>query len=306
MAKRSLGRWSAACVGPSGRCYARSLAVTRKSISTNAAVVSCDVCGRTLLRGETANVFLHGGARRMVCELCTARAVHEGWIREGLDDVFGRQRDQRGGRPRSLLGRLRARREQERPRGRDADDPAETSVVPEPSYVEVLPPAGREPEPDPEPEPELEPEYVEPPEAPEPVPPPAAPPAQPAPSAPADGGLYEGRSVRGVPTNAELKVARAIEVFNTSAHPRTVAGVARSLGAPIVSARPSATEGSVVTIVVAWELSWYRYEVDLGNEAAGVRVVAQGSELGELDVADQAPNAAADDAGQLHPAASLA
>jgi hypothetical protein len=47
--------------------------------------------------------------------------------------------------------------------------------------------------------------------------------------------------------------------------------------------RPSQTEGSVVMIVVAWELSWYRYEVDLGNEAAGVRVTEQGSELCELD-----------------------
>jgi hypothetical protein len=46
--------------------------VTRKAITTSHAVVSCDVCGRTLLRGEHADVFLHGGQRRMVCELCTA------------------------------------------------------------------------------------------------------------------------------------------------------------------------------------------------------------------------------------------
>ncbi len=61
--------------------------VTRKSISTNGPVVACDVCGRTLLRGEHADVFLHGGVRRTVCELCTPRAAHEGWIREGLDDA---------------------------------------------------------------------------------------------------------------------------------------------------------------------------------------------------------------------------
>ena len=112
--------------------------------------------------------------------------------------------------------------------------------------------------------------------------------------------------MHGVPTNADMKVARAIELFNGSGHTRTVAGVARSLGAPIVSARPSKTEGSVVTIVVAWELSWYRFEVDLGNEAAGVRVAAQGSELAELDTIDQTANAAADELGRLHPAASLA
>ena len=66
--------------------------MTRKSIQTNGPVVSCDVCGRTLLRGEHADVFLHSGSRRMVCQLCTARAAHEGWIREGLDDATVRSR----------------------------------------------------------------------------------------------------------------------------------------------------------------------------------------------------------------------
>ena len=81
--------------------------MTRKAITTSHAVVSCDVCGRTLLRGEHADVFLHGGQRRMVCELCTPRAAHEGWIREGMDDARVRDRGDR--RSRSLLGRLRTR-----------------------------------------------------------------------------------------------------------------------------------------------------------------------------------------------------
>jgi hypothetical protein len=110
----------------------------------------------------------------------------------------------------------------------------------------------------------------------------------------------EQRSVHAIPTNADLKMARALDLFNQSAHPRTVAGVARSLGWPIVAVRPSPTEGSVVTIVVGWELSWYRFEVDLGDEAAGVRVVTQGTELSELEPADQMPNAAADEQGELH------
>ena len=70
--------------------------MTRKSITTNPAVVTCDVCGRTLLRGEHADVFIAGGQRRNVCELCTGRAVHEGWIREGLDDVVARGGGGRG------------------------------------------------------------------------------------------------------------------------------------------------------------------------------------------------------------------
>jgi hypothetical protein len=226
------------------------------------------VCGRTLLRGEHADVFLHGGARRMVCELCTPRAAHEGWIREGLDDARVRDRDDR--RPRSLLGRLRSR-----------------LVDPEPVAASDN---GQESE--------LEPAYEAEP-APEPVPEPVAEPAPQTEALPDMGP----RTVHAIPTNADLKVARAVELFNSSSHTRTVMGVSRSLGAPVVAVRPSATEGSVVTIVVAWELSWYRFEVDLADEAAGVRVVAQGAELDELDAAEQEPNAAADDSGALHLAA---
>jgi hypothetical protein len=242
--------------------------VTRKAITTSHAVVSCDVCGRTLLRGEHADVFLHGGQRRMVCELCTPRAAHEGWIREGMDDAGVRDRGDR--RSRSLLGRLRNRLGEV--------PPAEQAAAPEPAH-EAFPAVEEVPF-------VLEPEPVE-------VPVPAEPEPEP-------GFEAAPRSVHAVPTNADLKIARAVELFNASQHARTVSGVARSLGAPVVAVRPSATEGSVVTIVVAWELSWYRYEVDLGNEAAGVRVSEQGSELNELDEADQTANAAADEAGRLH------
>src|ERR671916_1919460 len=76
--------------------------------------IACDVCGRTLLRGEHAETYLAGGARRQVCDLCTARAQHEGWIREsGGDDLTLRQTRQ-DGRGRSFLDRLRARRERAR------------------------------------------------------------------------------------------------------------------------------------------------------------------------------------------------
>jgi hypothetical protein len=220
--------------------------VTRKSINTSSPILSCAVCGRTLLRGENAEVFLHGGARRTVCELCTQRAAHEGWIREGLDDAAVRSRAA-GGRPRSLLARLRARRAEAQALHEQADTAAAD---------------GRH----------------------EPVS--ARPP--------------EHRNVHAVPTNAEMKMARALDIFNSSAHPRTVSGVARSLGAPIVTVRPSATEGSVVGVVVGWELSWYRFEIDLADEASGPRITGQGTELAELDAADQVPNAAADEGGQLH------
>jgi hypothetical protein len=49
-----------------------------------------------------------------------------------------------------------------------------------------------------------------------------------------------------------------------------------------------------------WELSWYRYEVDLSDEAGGVRRDAQGDELSDLNEDEQEPNAQADERGALH------
>ena len=54
-----------------------------------------------------------------------------------------------------------------------------------------------------------------------------------------------------------------------------------------------------MSIVVAWELCWYRYEVDLADEAAGVRVSGQGAELTELEADELGGNAAADERGML-------
>jgi hypothetical protein len=241
--------------------------MTRKQIATNRAVVACDVCGRTLLRGEHADVFLAGGARRTVCELCTARAQNEGWIREGVEDealgVRERGRERRG----SFLQRLRSRRDGPRDGGRRAGADGgledEPSADPRPAATAVAP-----------------------------HPPPPPPP--PAPEPP-----REPRHVRAVPTNADMKRARAVDLFNASDHPRTVAALTRSLGAPFVVVRPSPTEGAIVTIVVGWELTWYRYEVDLADEGAGVRQTAQGDELDELDAPDREPNAAADERGEL-------
>ena len=71
------------------------------------------------------------------------------------------------------------------------------------------------------------------------------------------------------------------------------------MGEPSVAVRPVADSGSVVAIVIAWELCWYRYEVDLGDELAGARVAAQGTELGELTDEDRLVNAAADERGAL-------
>jgi hypothetical protein len=219
-----------------------------RDIHTNQLDVACDVCGRTLLRGEHAEHFLAGGERRMVCDLCTARAQHEGWIREsGADDIaLHAPRRERG---RGFIDKLRTRRD-----ARERARPELEELEPEPHEEYV-----------PRPEPRREP-----------------------------------RHIRAVPTNAELKMQRALDVFNASDHTRTVGGVARSLGAPAVSVRPRPDRPSVVAITVMWELSWYRFEIDLSDESSGVRREAQGDELAELTPEEQEVNAAADERGALH------
>jgi hypothetical protein len=55
-----------------------------------------------------------------------------------------------------------------------------------------------------------------------------------------------------------------------------------------------------------WELSWYRYEVDLSDEAGGVRREGQGDELDELSPGELEANAEADERGALRLAAGKA
>jgi hypothetical protein len=90
-----------------------------------------------------------------------------------------------------------------------------------------------------------------------------------------------------------------VALFNRSEHPRTVAGIARSLGLPEVSVLPAQGTPSAVSVLVAWELCWYRYEVDLSDEVPSLRVAGQGYELDELAPGERQPNAVADDRGTL-------
>ena len=241
-------------------------------IRTNQTDVACDICGRTLLRGEQAEGFLAAGQRRQVCDLCTARAQHEGWIRESGGDDLALRHTRHDGRGRSFLDRLRTRRDRARDVQAEIDADAASGDGTPPARERDRDPAADE----------------------------------------RGGGEGSGRDriaaeaprrprhVRAVPTNADLKMQRALEVFNASDHTRTVGGVARSLGAPEVSVRPLAERPSVVVIAVMWELSWYRYEVDLSDEAGGVRRDAQGDELSDLSQEERTANAAADDRGGLH------
>jgi predicted Fe-S protein YdhL (DUF1289 family) len=233
--------------------------------------VSCDVCGRTILKGERAEWYLApGGHRRQVCDLCATRAQQHGWIREsGAGDLPARV--PRNEPRRGVLGRLRKRR----PVGRPAEDEARLAEQ-EAMFGSGNGTDGIRLKTDPEP-----------PEAND------APPPRPR-SRP-----QNPRHVRAVPTTAEVKVERALDLFNGSSHQRTVAGLARTLGNPWVSAMPDPAQASAVSVLVAWELSWYRYRVDLGDEADPVMMLDKGEELDQIDESLRAWNAAIDTEGRL-------
>jgi hypothetical protein len=244
-----------------------------RTIVTSQPDVACDVCERRLLRGEQPDVFIAAGRRRIVCELCAPRAANEGWIRERDTQsmVLPPARQRRG---RTLFDRFR-----NAPRPPAAAQGSEGAEEGEQVY-----------------------EFLD------------APAAGARPVAAAGSGRAEKEEwaaldgpVGSSPASgraAGSDIELALSVFNASEFPRRVAGVARSLGAPEVSVRRSEHLESLVEIVIAWELCWYRYEVDLADGQAEARVTAQGTELSELHRDERLANAAAADSGMLMLAAA--
>jgi hypothetical protein len=227
----------------------------KKELKTDEEPVACDVCGRTILKGERTEPFIApGGRRRTVCELCIPRADHEGWVRESAHNHVPAARA-RPAQRRSFVGRLRGmfNADDERPESHDV----------------AAPPREEEPAPAPERRPSRRRTHS------------------------------DARHIRAVPTTAEVKVERALELFNASDHPRTISGIARTLGPPWVHASPDAAAAREVTIVVAWELSWYRYRVDLGDADEPILLLEKGDELAELEEPLRQWNALADDNGHL-------
>jgi hypothetical protein len=223
--------------------------------------LSCEVCGRTILKGERTESYLApGGHRNLVCELCSGRAEHAGWIRESaagpIPSRFPREEQRR-----PFLQRLRRRRAEPQ---REPPRPAVLPEVAEPS------PNGDEP-----------------------------PITEDAPVARVRSRPKDPRRVHAVPTTAEVKVERALELFNESDHQRTIAGLQRTLGDPWISALPDEDQASAVSVVVAWELSWYRYRVDLGDESDPVMMLEKGEEIEQIDEYLREWNAALDPSGRV-------
>jgi hypothetical protein len=96
-------------------------------VQTSHETVTCEICGRTLLRGEHATMFRSGPGLHPVCELCIERAFGEGWVREGAP--IGGPSQTRTARARSLVSRLRARLEDTHaPAGGNAERPGESQI----------------------------------------------------------------------------------------------------------------------------------------------------------------------------------
>jgi hypothetical protein len=208
---------------------------------------ACDVCGRTMLKGEQAEPYLTPGReRRMVCSLCAPRAQQEGWIRESAAPETP-TRPQRTDDRRRLL-RFGRRR------GQDGDhasppEPVEQRPAPDEEGPADVNGDGTEPG---------------------------------SPFRRKRTGPRSPRHVRAVPTNAQLKIDRALDLFNDSDHRRTVAGIIRALGTPHASATTTPVSAAQVLLTVAWELSWYQFVIDLSDAREPVQVRGQGQELDEL------------------------
>jgi len=54
-----------------------------------------------------------------------------------------------------------------------------------------------------------------------------------------------------------------------------------------------------VRVTVAWELSWYQWGVDLGDEARPVYELKKGREIAELDAAARQWNASSIEGGRI-------
>src|SRR5687767_14565736 len=98
--------------------------------------VACDVCHRTMLKGERAEPYLTPSReRRLVCQLCAPRAQREGWIREAAAPEM----PARPQRPPERRGLLRRRR-----RGAAPEERPPVTVEPEPRRT----PNGETPDPE--------------------------------------------------------------------------------------------------------------------------------------------------------------
>lgn len=241
---------------------------------------ACAVCGRTILRGErVAEYMTQDGSPAGVCALCKTAAEDAGWVPAALAGALG---DASSRRRRSFGFRQRLAKVSSAARGLTTRPERESE-----DHGPAEPPPSR-PDHDGAPEQERSEERPRRPRRPERSRPTAA--NRHSEREPATKSRPKRR-----PTGERL-LRTAIEIFNRSRERRKVAGLIRSLGEPQVALRPGG--GGVVVVTVAWELSWYQWEVRTGDGAA-IRESSKGTEVDQLAEHDRKWNATVSDDGAL-------
>jgi hypothetical protein len=300
---------------------------------------ACDVCGRTILKGETIHEYLTDSRERIrVCVLCRSRAESSGWIPISMAHTIAEEepRRSRGHAIKERLSRAAARARATRGRRGDASRRDE-GAQPEPPWEDLdsamgQPNEGAWPPPaDEAPQPGAAAEGEEAPEPDQASPEPsleAAPqaeaqaaedaakrtrarkqakprakrqPRQRAPKRDATPQAETPKPARKAKRGPEALMRRAVERFNSSEERRKVAGLIRSLGEPNAGVQPDQRR-QLALVTVAWELSWYQWEVGAdgdGDDGEPVREVAKGAEVSELDGEARAWNASVDEDGTL-------
>ena len=98
----------------------------------------------------------------------------------------------------------------------------------------------------------------------------------------------------------ELAIVQSADLFNSSPHRRTVAGIAKSLGAPKASIVPLSGVSGEMVVTVVWEISWYQFRVT-PDSAQPVRLAERGYDLEKLEPSFHAWNAQIGEDGRLVP-----
>lgn len=244
-----------------------------RTIVTSRPDVFCAVCGRRLLAGERPSRYVADSQPVDVCELCTAQAREAGWRPEQEGSHPEQPALPRERRRSGPLGRLRlglAARLAVRGGRRGSADQA-------PLQADRSEHAGSER---------------------------------------ADAG--DGRSDRpsadgsraavaaGAAPASSNELAAALDLFNQTAETQRIAGVARTLGAPLLTVRPAPEQGAPAggasgryILTAAWEISWYRWELDLHVAALQAQLLASGHDPEELSAEELVGNCRADQRGRL-------
>jgi len=265
---------------------------------------SCGFCGRTILSGERVAEYLApDGARIGVCALCKSGAEAAGWVPAELAGSSGGERATRrrglGLRQRLSKASAAARDLATRP-SRPEEDVDSEPAPDRPPRSEVRKAADPARQPDRRQPRAGAPRHSR--EGDESQPPPRRRPQprrEKRPPAPERARADEnsGQPPRERPPSPERVLRTAIDHFNASREPRKVAGLIRSLGEPRVTVRRKSARAVLVT--VAWELSWYQWEVSGDGSGELVRQSAKGAEVGELGERDRAWNASTSGDGTL-------